>query len=143
MSKAFEPVGCCRSCWTRTFVVLDHENQHVFTLKASDCGTQTRCNFMAPSICNETYEIEVYNAQGAYLNSSHFVYPGWSCGMLTDRSNLVVRFPPDATAAQRAGLFGGLMLIEYTTMEVFRLKTCSSTPGGGNGGGPECSQMER
>jgi len=122
ISKAFEPVGCFEACWTRTFVVMDEKARHVYTLKASDCGTQSGCNFCAPSPCNETYDVEVYTPDGSYLNSSSFVYPGCACGMLADRSNLVVRFPAEATAAQRAGLFGGLMLVEYTAMELVRLK---------------------
>ena len=145
ISKAFEPVGCFEACWTRTFVVMDEKARHVYTLKASDCGTQSGCNFCAPSPCNETYDVEVYTPDGSYLNSSSFVYPGCACGMLADRSNLVVRFPADATAAQRAGLFGGLMLVEYTAMELVRLKEGSGSSGGGGkgGGAPESIEMER
>jgi hypothetical protein len=149
LARAFEPVGCFQSCWTRTYVVLDQEHNHILTLKASECGTQTGCNFCAPTIFNESYDVEVYSPEGQYLNSSSFVYPGMSCGRINDRSNLLVRFPKGLNGAGRAGLFGGLMLVEYTAMEMIRLRSFSSSATGTSfgkpvpGGAPDSCEMQR
>ena len=129
---------------------LRSDHKHILTLKASDCGTQYGCNFCAPSFINESYDVEVYSPEGEYINTSSFVYPGFTCGTQTDRSNLVVRFPPSLNGAGRAGLLGGLMLVEYTAMEMIRLRSFSSgasTGGFGKpvpgGGAPTCNEMER
>ena len=37
-----EPVMVCKACWTRTFVVVDAESELLYTLRASDCGSQQR-----------------------------------------------------------------------------------------------------
>ena len=37
---------------------MDQEHNHVLTLKASECGTQTGCNFCAPTIFNESYDVD-------------------------------------------------------------------------------------
>lgn len=147
IGAAFEPVSYCSSCWTRTFIVMDAEGQPVYTLRASDCGTYTGCNFCAPSCFNESYDVDIFTPEGVFVGTSTFVWPGCSCAGLTDRSNLVVRFPEGSSATQRAALVGGMMLVDSTVMEVKRLQegtgNTSSPHFSGSGGAPTSVEMER
>ena len=45
------------------------------------------------------------------------VWPGWTCAGITDRSNILIRFPPDATPRQRAALLATMMLVEFSHFE--------------------------
>ena len=66
-------------------------------------------------------------------------------GGLTDRTNMVIRFPDNATPEQRAALIAGMMLIEYTEMEFRRQseKNNRNSQGGGYGGAPAQQEMSR
>jgi len=152
VSRAIEPVAVCRACWTRSYVAVDADGEPLYTLRASDCGSQNGCNFCAPSCANESYDVDVFAPDGAYLTSATWVWPGCACnpGILTDRSNIVIRFPAGATATQRAALVGGVLLIEYTSMELKRLQEGQGgTQGGampgkaGPGGAPTSQEMAR
>ena len=77
------------------------------------------------------------------------------------RSHIVLRFPKGASAAKRAAFVGGVVLIEYTSMELKRMQegNSPSASGGGNAdryqsqskqqptaapaGAPHVEQMER
>ena len=52
--------------------------------------------------------------------------PGCSCGA-AERTNLLVRFPQHADSTQRAGIFAGLMLLDYTVIEILRLREGNSS----------------
>jgi hypothetical protein len=147
MSKAFEPVSLFKTCWTRRFMVMDENGSPIYHLRASDCGTQEGCNACGPSCLNESYNVDVYTPDGVYVNSSTFVWPGCNCGgPLSERSNLLIRFPRDSSARQRTALIAGLMLVDYTAMEVHRLKdgsTSTTVNTGIKGGAPIVSEMER
>lgn len=134
VARVIEPVAVCRACWTRTFVVVDADDQLLYTLRASDCGSQGGCNFCAPSCFNEAYDVDVFAPDGTYVASATWVWPGCACGGQTDRSNIVLRFPEDSTAEQRAGILGGVMLVEYTAMELKRIQEGNSSSAGGGGG---------
>ena len=84
------------------------------------CCTEKGCNCCAPTCCNADYAIDLYTPDGKYINSSSFVWPGWNCAGLTDRSNIAVSFPDGASANDRASLVAGMMLIEYAVMELKR-----------------------
>ena len=131
------------------------------TLRASDCGSFGGCNFCAPSCFNEAYDVDVFDPEGAYVGSVTWVWPGCACGGDVDRSHIVLRFPKGASAEKRAALVGGVMLIEYTHMELKRMQegNSASASGGGNAdryqaqskpasagppqGAPDVEQMER
>lgn len=144
--NAFEPVGFFKACWTRTFVAMDVDGTPLYTLRASDCGTQNGCNFCAPTCVNESYEVDVFSPEGEYINSSAFVWPGCSCGA-ADRTNLLLRFPQHADATQRAGIFAGLMLVDYTVLEILRLREGNSSSSAPltktSAGAPTVAEMDR
>ena len=147
VSRAIEPVAPCKSCWTRRYVVVDPTGTPIYTIHASDCGSQNGCNFCAPSCFNESYEVDVYAPDGTYVNSSAWVWPGCNCGGVTDRSMVVIRFPDGSDASQRAALLGGMLLIEFTAMEMKRLTDGNGGSGapssGVQPGAPMVSEMER
>ena len=49
------------------------------------------------------------------------------------RSHIVLRFPKGASAAKRAAFVGGVVLIEYTSMELKRMQEGNSPSAGGGG----------
>ena len=89
--------------------------------------------------------MDVYRPDGTYVTSSTFVWPGCNCGGLLDMSNLLVKFPSDASEDERAALVAGLMLVEYTVMELKRQQERSNRnrSAGGEGGGPVNAEMAR
>lgn len=76
---------------------------------------------------------DVYDA-GETKIVSHMsnVWPGCNCGGITERSNLLLRFPRDATPQQRASLVAALMLVEFAH---FEWKKGDNNGGGGLAGG--------
>ena len=70
--------------------------------------------------------MDVYAPDGSYVTTVTWVWPGCACGSFADRSDVIVRFPSDANYAQRAALMGGVMLVEYTSMELKRTQEGNS-----------------
>lgn len=127
IARAIEPIAVCRSCWTRTFIVVGADGQLLYTLRASDCGAQNKCNFCAPTCFNESYDVDVFGPDGEYLVSATWVWPGCACGAsASDRSAVIIRFPAETSGASRAALLGGVMLVEYTSMELKRAQEGNS-----------------
>ena len=136
VARAIEPVKVCGACWTRSFVTVDTMGEPVYTLKASECGSQAGCNWCAPSCFNESYDVDVYAPDGGLVGAATWVWPGCACGNgVTDRSNIVIRFPRGSTAEHRLALIGGVLLVEYTSMELKRLQEGT----GGSAGAPRHS----
>ena len=76
--------------------------------------------------------MDVYDAsESAVVGLTANVWPGCNFMGLTDRSNLVVRFPPGSTPKQRAALIASLFLVEFAHFEAKR----QDNNGGGGGGG--------
>ena len=135
VARAVEPVAVCKACWTRSYLAVDAEGELLYTLRASDCGSQTGCNFCAPSCLNETYDVDVYGPDGGYLDSMTWVWPGWTCGGPADRSDILMRFPKGSSVTQRAALFSGTLLVEYTSMELKRMQDGNASTGSSGGAG--------
>jgi len=122
VAHAQEEFRCGNFC-SRSFNAMDGDGQVLYKLKASSCGHANGNNCCAPSCFNRAYGVDVYNPEETkVVSSSQWVWPGCNCGGLTDRSNIVARFPEDATAQQRAAIMGGLFLIEFAVMEWKRLQ---------------------
>lgn len=144
IAQAKETTGmCCTTgCCARQFTATDASGTVVYTASVNNCKSESGgCNCCAPSICNETLTVDVKDAHGTLVDASTFVWPGCNCGGVTDLSNMVVAFPQDATADQRAALMGVVMLIEFTVMEMRRENNKNN--GGGGGGAPLAVDMAR
>tara|TARA_B000000441_G_C21348621_1_gene126657 strand:- start:12 stop:443 length:432 start_codon:yes stop_codon:yes gene_type:complete len=111
-----------RACWwcTRSFVARDEAMNELYRVRAGDCATvRGKCNWCAPSCCNESYDLDVLEpteTRGVGATAAN-VWPGWTCAGITDRSNILIRFPPDATPRQRAALLATMMLVEFSHFE--------------------------
>ena len=111
-----------RACWwcTRSFVAHDEAMNELYRVRAGDCATMRgKCNWCAPSCCNESYDLDVLEpteTRGVGATAAN-VWPGWTCAGITDRSNILIRFPPDATPRQRAALLATMMLVEFSHFE--------------------------
>lgn len=107
-------------CWwcTRSFVAQDERLLTEYKMHASECGTSRGHNVCAPSCFNETYDMDVFDADEmkvvAYAAN---VWPGCNCSGITERSNLLLRFPAGSTPQQRASLVAALMLVEFAHFE--------------------------
>ena len=92
----------------------------LYRVRAGDCATvRGKCNWCAPSCCNESYDLDVLEpteTRGVGATAAN-VWPGWTCAGITDRSNILIRFPPDATPRQRAALLATMMLVEFSHFE--------------------------
>ena len=117
----------------------------MYLLKAGDCGTEKGNNCCAPSCLNGDYAIDMYTPDGNYVDSHSFVWPGCTLGGLTDRSNMAIKFPDGASATDRAGIVGGMMLIEYAVMEYKRQreKDNNNRQTGHQGAPPSAQAMSR
>lgn len=121
LAIARERSYCCTSCCTRSFDAMDATGNLIYTIQASECSSSRGCNVFAPSCCNESYDVDVLDAQGKLISTSSWVFPGCNCAGLTEVTNSVLRFPKNATPQQRAALLGGMLLVEYAVIE-FRTK---------------------
>ena len=142
VARAREPLAACgRGCCVRTFSAEDADGERLYTLRAPRCATRLGSNMCAPGCCNNSFDVDVYNAgSGAiasggallpseYLLSSTFVYPGFNCAGLSERSDLVLRFPAGAGATERASLLAAMVLVDATEMELQRLGTNHAAAG--------------
>lgn len=144
VAQAKETTGMCftTGCCSRQFKTYDASGTHLYTLEVNDCNSQSGgCNCCAPSICNEQLTVDIKKADGKYEAPSTFIWPGCNCGGLTDLTNMVVVFPDNASADERSAIIAGMMLIEYSVMELRRQNQKDN--GGGAGGAPPKQEMTR
>eukprot|EP00308_Calcidiscus_leptoporus_P001942 CAMPEP_0119353074 /NCGR_PEP_ID=MMETSP1334-20130426/2289_1 /TAXON_ID=127549 /ORGANISM="Calcidiscus leptoporus, Strain RCC1130" /LENGTH=304 /DNA_ID=CAMNT_0007366277 /DNA_START=57 /DNA_END=971 /DNA_ORIENTATION=+ len=145
VAHAKETTGmCCTTgCCARQFTATDTSGKVLYTASVNDCCSESGgCNCCAPTCFNEALTVDVKDAHGAAVDPSTFVWPGCNCGGLTDLSNMVVAFPKDATANERAALMGVIMLVEFTVMEM-RRQNNKNNGGGGGGAPPGAVEMAR
>ena len=131
--EEFRFLWCCTRQFTaETFDFGQADPTLQYHLRAPECGSSQGSNLCAPSCLNESYDMDVYDAsESAVVGLTANVWPGCNCMGLTDRSNLVVRFPPGSTPKQRAALIASLFLVEFAHFEAKR----QDNNGGGGGGG--------
>lgn len=146
VARAKETTGLCFStgCCSRQFETYDTSGRLLYTLEVNDCVAKTggsTCNCLAPSLCNEELTVDVKAANGSYVAPSTFIWPGCNCGGLTDLTNMVIAFPDGATADERSAILAGMMLIEFSVMEMRRQNQKDN--GGGGGGAPPAQEMKR
>jgi len=144
VAQAKETTGMCFStgCCARQFETYDVSGKLVYTLEVNDCTSHSGgCNCCAPTLFNERLTVDVKTADGQYLPPSTFIWPGCNCGGLTDLTNMVVAFPDNATADERSAILAGMMLIEFSVMEMRRQQQKEN--GGGAGGAPNSEEMKR
>jgi len=145
VAKAEEKKYCCTSCCTRTFDLTGPNGEVLYTMEASECGTSTGGNnCCAPTCFNEAYEVVVLeNGKPVPGASQWFVWPGCNCGGLTDLTNMMIKYPEDATPEKRAALLAGMLLIEYAVNEKKRQDNKNNNGGGGGGAPPKGESMSR
>ena len=135
---------CCTSgCCNNKFEVYNASGAIIYTMEVNDCSSKTGgSNCLAPSCCNEALTVDVTDSMGNLLPPQTFVFPGCNCGGLNDLTNMVVVFPDNSSADDRSALLLGMMLIEFTIMELRRQQNKDN--GGGSGGQPpKGKEMER
>ena len=77
----------------------------LFHVRVGELYSSRGNNCFAPSCCNRDYDMDVMDAsESVVVGHVANVFPGCNCGGITERSNLVLRFPPNATPKQRAAL---------------------------------------
>lgn len=129
-AHAVEEFKCCWLC-TRSFVAEDEMGNAQYKVRVPECQSSRGCNVFAPSCCNESYDMDVYDpTETKVVAVMSSVFPGCNCGGLTERSNIILRFPSDSTPKQRASLVAAMMLIEFAHFEWKR----NDNNGGGGGG---------
>ena len=127
--EEFRFLWCCTRQFTaETFELGQALPTMQYHLRAPECASSQGNNCLAPSCCNESYDMDVYDAsEGTIVGGAANVWPGCNCGGLTERSNLVIRFPLGSTPKQRAALVASVFLVEFAHFEAKRQ--------GNNGGG--------
>ena len=109
-----------RPCWfcARSFVAADESGVENYRMRTSECGTSVGNNVCAPSCCNESYDVDVFDPrETTVVARATNAWPGWNCAGATDRSNVVLRFPKDASARERASLVAAMTLVEFAHFE--------------------------
>ena len=109
-----------RPCWfcARSFVAADESGVETYRMRTSECGTSVGNNVCAPSCCNASYDVDVFDArETTVVARATNAWPGWNCAGATDRSNVVLRFPKDASARERASLVAAVTLVEFAHFE--------------------------
>ena len=114
-------------------VSLDTSSYHTGTVDDDDDNDgYADADDAFPTDDSEWDDMDGYDAsESAVVGLTANVWPGCNCMGLTDRSNLVVRFPPGSTPKQRAALIASLFLVEFAHFEAKR----QDNNGGGGGGG--------
>lgn len=116
-AHAIEDFKMCWCC-TRVFSANDEMKVPQYKVHAGECSSSRGCNICAPSCFNESYDMDIYDAaETKVIGVMSSIFPGCNCGGLTERSNLILRFPAEATPKQRASLVAALMLIEFAHFE--------------------------
>jgi len=109
---------CAEACMCKRYwKVNDAGNTTQYVIKQDLCENS---NCFAPSLCCPVHTIHILDQQeqptGGFIRN---IFPGCNCkgmqGAMRDSYHL--KFPPNATAQQRALLLGGLFLIEYQLFE--------------------------
>jgi hypothetical protein len=125
-AKATEEFKCCWLC-TKQFAAATFDGapgsppNTAYHMRVPDCYSSRGNNCLAPSCCNRDYDMDVYDAsESVVVGHAANVWPGCTCAGLTERSNLVLRFPPNATPKQRAALVASTFLVEFYHFEMRR-----------------------
>ena len=124
-ARAEEEFKCCWPC-TRQFSAETYDApgqpaNSVFHLRVGELYSSRGNNCFAPSCCNRDYDMDVYDqSESVVVGHVANVFPGCNCGGLTERSNLVLRFPPNASPKQRAALVASTFLVEFAHFELRR-----------------------
>lgn len=82
-----------KMCWwcTRSFQAMDGQDNVLYNIRSTQCAHSKGYNCCAPSCCNHSYGIDVFDASNTQIvSTSAWVWPGWNCAGVTDRSNAVV-----------------------------------------------------
>ena len=112
--------GECRPCWrcARSFVAENERGEANYRVRTSECGTSQGNNCCAPSCFNQSYVVDVFDPEEAHVVArSANVWPGCNCAGATERSNIVLRFPKNATDRERASLVAATVLVEFAHFE--------------------------
>ena len=124
-ARAEEEFKCCWPC-TRQFSAETYDApgapaNTTFHMRVGELYSSRGNNCFAPSCCNRDYDMDVLDAsESVVVGHVANVWPGCNCGGLTERSNLVLRFPPNATPKQRAALVASTFLVEFAHFELRR-----------------------
>ena len=124
-ARAEEEFKCCWPC-TRQFTAETFDAPGapanvLFHVRAGEIYSSRGNNCLAPSCCNRDYDMDVMDAsESVVVGHVANVFPGCNCGGVTERSNLVLRFPPNATPKQRAALVASTFLVEFAHFEMRR-----------------------
>jgi hypothetical protein len=124
-ARAEEEFKCCWICTkqfkSQTFDTPGAPPNNAYHTRVPECSSSRGCNMFAPSCLNRDYDMDIYDAsETAVVGHAAAVWPGCNCGGLTERSNLVLRFPPNATPKQRAALVASTFLVEFYHFELKR-----------------------
>jgi hypothetical protein len=109
-----------RPCWlcARSFVAENERGEANYRVRTSECGTSQGNNCCAPSCFNQSYVVDVFDPEEAHVVArSANVWPGCNCAGATERSNIVLRFPKNATDRERASLVAATVLVEFAHFE--------------------------
>jgi hypothetical protein len=109
-----------RPCWlcARSFVAENERGEANYRVRTSECGTSQGNNCCAPSCFNQSYVVDVFDPKEAHVVArSANVWPGCNCAGATERSNIVLRFPKNATDRERASLVAATVLVEFAHFE--------------------------
>ena len=109
-----------RPCWlcARSFVAENERGEANYRVRTSECGTSQGNNCCAPSCFNQSYVVDVFDPEEAHVVArSANVWPGCNCAGATERSNIVLRFPKNATDRERASLVAVTVLVEFAHFE--------------------------
>ena len=124
-ARAEEEFKCCWLC-TRQFTAETFDAPGapanvLFHVRVGELYSSRGNNCFAPSCCNRDYDMDVMDAsESVVVGHVANVFPGCNCGGITERSNLVLRFPPNATPKQRAALVASTFLVEFAHFEMRR-----------------------
>ena len=109
-----------RPCWlcARSFVAENERGDANYRVRTSECGTSQGNNCCAPSCFNQSYVVDVFDPEEDHVVArSANVWPGCNCAGATERSNIVLRFPKNATDRERASLVAATVLVEFAHFE--------------------------
>lgn len=118
-------------CCTRTYDAQDARGNSLYVLTATQCRPSSGpTNCCAPSCLNKTFDVDVLDpVSGEHVTTATFLWPGCNAQGTTDRANVILRLPSDASPAHRVALLGAVLLVEYTEVERKRQFDCSNGAG--------------
>ena len=150
------------SCVSPTYSARDGEGTILHKLEVPFCtpakqrasngkrAHHNACPFLGPTPCTNNLEVDFFEPNDRYMNSSYFVYSKrWGC-LLDSEADIVISFPVEASAAERGALIASNMLVRYDvlTEHIERQKLPQKLLGTGlkqvfGMGAPDIAEMER